>query len=514
MISMYTKQEIIIRSYREGKSERCIARELSISRTTVKKYIEEYEEIKRTSTSADAAQTEYLSTSPVYKTSSRPKVKLTQEVTLSIDKLLELNRQKREQGLRKQLLKKKDILESLQSQGFDIGYTSVCNYISNKESRQKNSEAFIRQDYQPGEVCEFDWGEIKLFINGKQKRFQLAVFTSAYSNFRYAYIYQRQDTLAFMECHVRFFNIVGGVYHQMVYDNMRVAVSRFVGFHEKEPTRALLQLRGHYCFSHRFCNAYRGNEKGHVERSVEYVRRKAFGLKDSFNDLREAEQRLSTILDKLNATGQKQTGKTAEQMLQEEQAVLRSLPASELICAEQVQLRVDKYSTVCYGTNHYSVPDHLVGKFVDVSLLNKELRVYHESKCVATHKRSFDKQAWRVEIEHYLSTFKKKPGALPGSLALASNIYLKSLYQLYFQGEPRGFIDLLAYCRDKAVTEEKLELSVKRILTCGNCKLTIEKLRALLGNQESTEKLNTEDNISIMAKQQLSELTVLMNQRN
>ncbi len=60
---------------------------------------------------------------------------------------------------------------------------------------------------------------------------------------------------------------------------MRVSVSKFVGTYETEPTRALLDLRGYYQFSHRFCNAYRGNEKGHVERSVEYIRRKTFGLK-------------------------------------------------------------------------------------------------------------------------------------------------------------------------------------------------------------------------------------------
>ena len=44
MIKMYTKQEIIIRSYREGKSQRCISRELAVSRKTVKKYISAYEE--------------------------------------------------------------------------------------------------------------------------------------------------------------------------------------------------------------------------------------------------------------------------------------------------------------------------------------------------------------------------------------------------------------------------------------------------------------------------------------
>ena len=40
---MYTKQEIILRSHREGKSLRTISRELQINRKTVRKYIQEFE---------------------------------------------------------------------------------------------------------------------------------------------------------------------------------------------------------------------------------------------------------------------------------------------------------------------------------------------------------------------------------------------------------------------------------------------------------------------------------------
>jgi DNA-binding NarL/FixJ family response regulator len=39
---MYTKQEIIIRYLREGKSQRQISRELQINRKTVKKYVDSY----------------------------------------------------------------------------------------------------------------------------------------------------------------------------------------------------------------------------------------------------------------------------------------------------------------------------------------------------------------------------------------------------------------------------------------------------------------------------------------
>lgn len=48
------------------------------------------------------------------------------------------------------------------------------------------------------------------------------------SYWRYAFIYNRQDTLAFMEAHTRFFEKIGGVYREMVYDNMRVAVARLL----------------------------------------------------------------------------------------------------------------------------------------------------------------------------------------------------------------------------------------------------------------------------------------------
>jgi transposase len=112
-----------------------------------------------------------------------------------------------------------------------------------------------------------------LKISGVQKRFFLAVFTSAYGNYRYARLYVRQDTLAFMESHNDFFAHIGGVFHEMVYDNMRVAIAEFAGRTEKHPTVALTNLAGWFLFRWRFCNVRRGNEKGHVERSVEFIRR-------------------------------------------------------------------------------------------------------------------------------------------------------------------------------------------------------------------------------------------------
>ncbi len=507
---MYTKQEIIIRSYREGKSQRRISRELSINRKTVRKYISEYEERLSQDSCSKQTQSSYLSGAPSYKGGPRGKIKLTEEVIEAIDGLLELNQQKKEQGLRKQMLKKKDILEELHRQGFDIGYTTVCNYTTAKMRQSTLSEAFIRQSYMPGESCEFDWGEVKLKIDGQQTKLQLAVFTSAYSNHRYAFIYNRQDTLSFMDAHVRYFDAIGGVYHLMVYDNMRVAVSKFVGLHEKEPTKALLELRGYYGFSHRFCNTYRANEKGHVERSVEYVRRKAFALRDNFESIQDAQAWLIQVLDKLNHTIQKTIGKSATELIGEEKKVLGILPATPLVCAEQTQLRVDKYATVSYRTNRYSVSDDLVGKFVDVFVHAHELRIFYQNRSIAIHGLNFGKHQWMIDIEHYLSTFKRKPGALAGSVALTGSHYLRGLYQNHFKDEPREFIDFLSYCQRLKINQEKLEESVKRLTSNDISGITIEKLRVLLDNRDTPKIKTGNDEIFKNAQHQLTQFTDLM----
>lgn len=516
---MYTKQEIIIRSYRNGESQRSISRSLGISRKTVKKYIQSYElRLSSGSDSEDIIST-CLSEPPVFQTGSRPKRKLTAAIEAFIDKHLEENVEKARLGLGKQQVKNIDIFHALQLEGFDIGYTTVCNYIRAKHAEPRSKEAFIRQQYQPGESCEFDWGEVKLFIAGTWQRFQLAVFTSAYSNYRFALLRHRQDTLAFQEVHVAFFTHTRGVFQTMVYDNMRVAVAKFVGKHEREPTQALLQLRGHYSFTHRFTNFYRGNEKGHVERSVEYVRRKAFGIKTSFQSLTDAHEWLALTLNKLNNKKQQLTGKTANELLDQEKTVLLAAPIP-MTCADYVQLRVDKYSTISFMTNRYSVPDHLVGHFVEARVQSSIIEVYQDTQCVARHERSYQRHQWVIQIEHYLQTFTRKPGALAGSVALASQDYLRDLYNRFFKEAPREFIDLLTYCYEHQINDERLSTTVERLLQSGVREIGVDPMIALLGNRQDTpanqfvmasNQAQIQDSIIQLAKKQLSIQAALLN---
>lgn len=143
-------------------------------------------------------------------------------------------------------------------------------------------------------------GEVKLVINEIEVKFRMAVFTMAKSNFRFAYLYNNENTQSFVNAHIKFFEHIGGVPKCMVYDNMKVAVAKFVGRTEKEATIALKQLSVYYGFNYRFCNISSGNEKGHVKNSVDFVRRKAFSNMVTFDNFNDVLKRLAERLEKYN----------------------------------------------------------------------------------------------------------------------------------------------------------------------------------------------------------------------
>lgn len=67
----------------------------------------------------------------------------------------------------------------------------------------------------------------------------------------------------------------------------------------------------------------------------------------------------------------------------------------------------------------YSVPAHLIGHRVRVSLRASQLVVFEGRTVVATHPRVAARTGHRVVVDHYLEVLRFKPGALPGSTALA-----------------------------------------------------------------------------------------------
>jgi transposase-like protein len=163
MIKLNQKQKIIIAYHNQQKSQRAIARELGLNRRTVTRYISTYDQkriqlLANKDNPAEEELTTDIIQAPIYDTSSRKKVKLTTEIVDRIQFYLQENQQKKKEGKHKQQRKKIDIFEALQEEGFAIGYTTICNTI--REIQQESREAYIRQEYLSGEVCEFDWEKL------------------------------------------------------------------------------------------------------------------------------------------------------------------------------------------------------------------------------------------------------------------------------------------------------------------------------------------------------------------
>ncbi len=460
MINMVEKNTILLKYYQDNKSYRAISKETGHHRETVKKYIEEQSTVgnfdKKGSLSKGLVQ------APVYKLGKRLRPVLTETIKLLIDEHLSENASKRLHRQGKQVKKKIDIYESLVELGHKISYSTVCNYVRLKENQSK--ESFIKQRYSPGDVCEFDWGEVKIYHQGKLQKYNMAVFTMAYSNHRFAKLFIRQDTLSFSQSMIDYFTFINGVPSTMVFDNMRVAVAKFVGRNKKEPTKALLELSNYYNFRYRFCNVRKGNEKGHVEKSVEYIRRKAFSHRDKFDSLQAANEYLQQKCEALNNKPQQLNNhQTADELFKEEAPKLYTF-ATPYICFEDEVSKVDKYSTITYKQNRYSVPDYLVGKMLNLKIFAQKIDIYFHKEFVCTHNRSYKLQNWTMNIEHYLNTLNRKPGAVHGSVALNQlDQKIKAIYSEFFISEPKEFIELLKHCKHNFIALSAIYKAVNRL---------------------------------------------------
>ncbi len=511
---MIDKQEMLLRHVRDGHSLRKISRDLGISRSTVTKYIAEYAEQKHrlAETAAPDERGELLAglvEAPRYPNSPRPSRKITDAMTARVRELLAENARKRSRGQHKQAMKKCDIHAVLLSEGYDVGYTSLCGLVNRVEARMP--ESFIRQSYEDGEVCEFDWGEVKLFISGQLQTLQMGLFTSAKGNYRYGRLFMRQDTVAFQQAHALWFEHLGGVYREVVYDNMRVVVKKFVGPNEKEPTQGLLSLSLYYQFRFRFCNVRRGNEKGHVERSVEYVRRKAFCQRDEFAHLDAANVHLHEVCSRLNALPQAEAdGQSAQSILERERASL--LPAGPRFeCGELRELRVDSYSTVHVNTCRYSVPEQYVGQRVQVRVYPDRIVCYADGQRVCRHRRRYGTREWSMTLAHYLTTLHRKPGALSGSVAFKqSDARLQALYATHFADRPNAFIDLLRYMVQADTTVEEIDTVIQQLCHTGVRQVTTDMIKMVCERTAEPTAPPVNTDIEQAAAAQLRQLAELV----
>ena len=436
----------IIKLKEQGYSNRKVEKMLKINRKTIAKYWNEYQtNIEKLNNTKDDLEIkeiqEKIVAEPKYNSKNRVKRKITPEFITALKNILneELEKEKI-LGTNKQALTKLQIYELLKKQGFDVSYSSVANEIAKIKNFGK--ECFIRQDYEFGDRLEYDFGEVKLVINGITRKYYIAVLSSPAGNFRWCYLYDNCKKEIFLDSHVRFFKMLGGIYKEVVYDNMRNVVTKFIGKNEKELNEDLVKMSIYYGFEINVTNAFSGNEKGYVEGSVKYLRNKIFAENYKFISEEAAIEYMESQLIKLNENSQ----------IEEEKKHLKiAKPPLEL--ANITSSVVNKYGFIQIENNFYSVPEYLVGRKVTSKIYYNKILVYSDYELICEHKKIDGTKKISADIRHYLKTLSKKPGALKNSYALKSNPILRTIYNKYYIQKPKDFIQIIAENKEKSDKE-------------------------------------------------------------
>ena len=506
MIKMEDRNSIYA-AFRRGVNNSEIARQHRLCRKTVIKLRKEYDAAKQSGTKAFE---NLMASKPSYKPRTSPKRKLSDEMIAIIENALRVNEERRALGQRKQQKKGKDIFRDLRTLGYDISYKTVTNYIKShgkEETGASREDCFIKQNYVPGELIEFDWGEVHIKIAGVMTKYYMGVMSTC-CNGRRARLFTKQDTLAMLEMHIYGLRQFGAVPAIMVYDNMRVAVKSFTGG-QKTPTEALSRLCAFYGFSYRFCNKESGNEKGHVERSVEYVRREAFAYIDEFESLDAANRYLESVCDKLC--------EEVHEKLQEEIAAMRPLE-DDMSCFIAEYRKVDKLSTFSYAGNHYSVPYNYINRTIWIKAYSDMLEVYDtdgaENGIIAIHTRSHSTGKWIMDIDHYLEVLLLKPGAVKNSVALSQMpVGLQRVYEKYFgASKSKAFVQMLLWARENKHTYQEIYSAVRLSEMKGVRDITVDAIKsAIISSKESINQKSNQTSIETNSGNNLRHYGILFN---
>jgi transposase len=422
----------IVDLYELYGSYKKVARELSISPNTAKKYLRRIKDLQ------DGEADEIL---PKNRKIIQPSRVLTEIVRQKIHQYLESNLE----HPRKQRLTAKRIWELLVTDGHKIGYTSVKDEVARWKRTNNPREVYILQEPRVGQRAEFDWGEVHLRIRGIWLKFYLAVFVLPFSLYRFARLYPRSTRLEVIQAHTEFFHEIGAVPETIFYDRMAAVYdSRKQQFNDK-----FLEFSMRSGFCPCVCNPASPNEKGTDEESVGYVRRATFGERGSFASLEEATEWLKMRLVEINTHPVYRRPNVPVQGLVQEQDLMHPLPTLEFENYDLKRAAISRYSLVKCEGNFYSVPDTYRPRQITLKILVDRIALLDGNDVIASHHRLTGKQQYSLDITHYIKTFHRKPGALPNARVLAQvDELIQDLFNRYYLDDPKGFLPILNLMRE------------------------------------------------------------------
>jgi transposase len=239
----------------KGKSIKEIARDLKISRNTVRKVLRSGE------------------TSFAYEREVQPRPKLGRWKT-DLEAMLARNATK---AARERLTLIR-VFEELRALGYEGGYDAVRRYarVWAKGHAAASAEAYVPLAFAPGEAFQFDWSHDIVLIGGATTTVKVAHVRLCHSRMMFVRAYPRESQEMVFDAHDRAFAFFKGACRRGIYDNMKTAVETIFVGKDRGYNRRFLQMCAHHLVEPVACTPASGWEKGQVENQVGLVRERFF----------------------------------------------------------------------------------------------------------------------------------------------------------------------------------------------------------------------------------------------
>lgn len=369
----------------DGRSQRQVAKEFGISRRTVRKYVEEAVPVRK-------------ETAP----RARP---IWDAVSPRIETLLAESAQWT--GGKQQLTATR-LHELLVSEGQRVGVTLVKAAVA--EQKRQRREVFVPLTYRPGELAEVDFFEVLVDLDGTRRKAWLFLMRLMYSGRDFAWIYERQDQISFLDGHARAFAHFEGVPRRIAYDNLRAAVVRILVGGERALTTRFAALASHYLVEPCFCRPGEGHDKGGVEARGKALRRQALVPIPSAPTLAAINTALLARMDARLEAGRDVAGHTIGDRFAEETSHFRALPPPFVAEATTIGT-VSPRSLVRLEGAVYSVPCRWAGLDLVARIGATTVTIVGRDGTRIIHGRKrFGQRS--IDYRHYLLELARKPQAV------------------------------------------------------------------------------------------------------
>ncbi len=281
------------------------------------------------------------------------------------------------------------------------GYQGSVDLVRRKLQtlRPREERAAQRTGYRPGQVVQFDWGEMptRPRIAGVERRVYALVASLPFCGAQTAHFSFDMTIESFLEGHVRVFDWLGGVPRECVYDNLRTAVAKRDNREVVRWNPRFLHLRGHYAFHSTACTPATPREKGSVEGAVRYLKT-GFWPARRFQTLGELDRVYSDWRDRVAHQRRHATRQVvvAERLL-EDRAGLRPLPPTRFDFSLSRVVRVPTDGYLRHGACFYRAPVELVHQRVELHASRDEVWICWRGQELVRYPRSYRPGVWVPE---------------------------------------------------------------------------------------------------------------------